>query len=174
MAVRIARLSDGVGRRHPVTIRKASLVGGGLWGGCERCGTRQERSTLQLNAPGLKWLFAMLLLQHPNRSQQVVSRVWHVMSAFCKVTQGVGDTWTTCPTLLRGIWSGSRNAGFRCWDWQWSNVILNKIEYWCHWKSFFNFKSRIAFDKTLRERLQAVSRVLLERLFVGKRLSTNV
>jgi len=26
------------------------------------CGTRQERSTLQLNAPGLGWLFAELLL----------------------------------------------------------------------------------------------------------------
>jgi len=90
--------------------------------GCVHCGTRQERSTLQLNAPGLKWLFAMLLLQHLNRSQQVASRARHVMSSSYKVTPGVGDTWASCPTLLRGIWSRSRRGGFRCWGWQWSNV----------------------------------------------------
>jgi len=32
-------------------------------------GTRQERSTLLLNGPGLGWLFAELLLQDPNQSQ---------------------------------------------------------------------------------------------------------
>jgi len=37
-----------------------------------------------------------------------------VMSASCEVTQGVGDTWASCPTLLRGIWARSRRAGFRC------------------------------------------------------------
>jgi len=77
------------------------------------------------------------------------------MSASRKVTQGVGHAWGTCPTLLRGIWARSRRGGFGCWGWQWSNVILKKIEYWCHWKSFFDFKPRFAFDKTLRERLQS-------------------
>jgi len=38
------------------------------------------------------WLFATLLLQHPNQSQQAASRVLRVMSAFCEATQGVGDT----------------------------------------------------------------------------------
>ena len=33
------------------------------------------RSTLLLNGPGLRWLFATLLLQHTNWSQQAVSRV---------------------------------------------------------------------------------------------------
>ena len=36
----------------------------------QHCGTKQERSILQLNAPGLRWLFATLMLQHPNQSQQ--------------------------------------------------------------------------------------------------------
>ena len=35
------------------------------WGGCEHCGNRQERSTLRLNVPRLRWLFAGSLLQHP-------------------------------------------------------------------------------------------------------------
>ena len=30
--------------------------------------------------------------QHPSRSQQAASGARHVMSAFCEVTQGVGDT----------------------------------------------------------------------------------
>jgi len=38
--------------------------------GYEHCGTRQARSTLRLNAPGLGWLFAELLLQHPSKSRQ--------------------------------------------------------------------------------------------------------
>jgi len=39
------------------------------------------------------------------------------VSASCEVTRGVGDTWATCPRLLRGIWARSRSAGFRCWSW---------------------------------------------------------
>jgi len=55
-------------------------------------GTRQERSTLRLNAPGLGWLFVTLLLKHSNWSQQAASRVRRVMQASCEVTQGVGNT----------------------------------------------------------------------------------
>ena len=33
----------------------------GQWGECGHCGTRQERSTLLLNGPGLRRLFATLL-----------------------------------------------------------------------------------------------------------------
>ena len=116
MPVRIGRLSAGVGRRHPVTIHKASLIVG-QWGGYEHCGTKQKRSTLQSNGPGLGWLFATLLLQCPNWSQQATSGVRRVMLASCKVTQGIGGTWAVCPTLLWGIWAWSRRAGFRCWSW---------------------------------------------------------
>jgi len=84
----------------------------GRWGGYEHCGTRQTRSTLRFNASWLGWLFAELLLQHPNRSQQAASGARRMMSASCEVTQGVGDTWAACPTLLRGIWARSRSAGF--------------------------------------------------------------
>jgi len=31
----------------------------------EHCGTRQERSTLQLNGPGLRWLFARVIAPAP-------------------------------------------------------------------------------------------------------------
>ena len=69
------------------------------------------RSTLQLKAPGLGWLFAPLLFQHPNRSQQAASGVRRVMSASCEMTQGVGDTWATCPMLIRDTWGRNRSAG---------------------------------------------------------------
>jgi len=87
MPTRMGRFSNGVGGRHPVTIRKASL----MIRRYEHCGSVQERSTLRLNASGQGWLFATLLLQRPNRSQQAASGARRVMSAFCEVTRGVGD-----------------------------------------------------------------------------------
>ena len=45
----LRRLSAGVGRRHPVPIRKASLMAGStrrVW--AEHCGTKQVHSNLQL------------------------------------------------------------------------------------------------------------------------------
>ena len=50
MPAKIGRLSAGVGRRHPVTIRKVSLIVG-QWGGYEHWGNNQEHSTLQSNGP---------------------------------------------------------------------------------------------------------------------------
>jgi len=100
MPARILRLSAGVGCRHPVTIRNASLMAVSMRR-YEHWGTRQARSTRQLNGPGLGWLFAELLLQRLNRSQQAASGARRVMSASCEVTQGVGDTCATCPTLFR-------------------------------------------------------------------------
>ena len=55
-----------------------------------------------------------LLFQHPSQSQQAASRVQRVMSTFCEVTRGFGDTWATCPTLHRGIWDRNKRARFRC------------------------------------------------------------
>jgi len=45
------RLSASVGCSHPVTVRKVSLMTGGI----EHCGTTHERTTLLLNGPGLRW-----------------------------------------------------------------------------------------------------------------------
>ena len=98
--------------RTQASSHNSQGVWGDRWGGYEHCGTKQERSTLQSNGPGLRLLFTELLLQHPNRSQQAASGARRVMSASCKVTQGVGNTWATCPTLLRGIWFGAEGQGF--------------------------------------------------------------
>ena len=110
------RLSAGVARKHPVTIRKASLMAGSM----RRVWALWHQRGAQYSAvewTRTRWLFAQLLLQHPNRSQQAASGALHVMSTSCEVTQGVGDAWATCPTLLRGIWAQSRRAGFRCCIW---------------------------------------------------------
>ena len=138
MPARIGRLSAGVWRRHPVTIRKASLMASLMVddagvstvssdSGVDKAGmsgTRQERSTLLLNGSGLVRLLAALLLQHPNLSQWVTSGARRAMSGSCEVTQGVGGKCATCPTLLRGIWARSRRAGFRCWSWLSAHVWL--------------------------------------------------
>jgi len=71
-----------------VTIRKALLMAGSIWW-VWALQHQTEHSTLQLNVPGLGWLFTTLLLQHPSQSQQAASRVQHVMSAFCEVTQAL-------------------------------------------------------------------------------------
>ena len=90
MPARIGRLSAGVGRRRRWWRCRQ--------GGHEHCDTKQEDSTLRLNALGLGWLFATLLLQHPNRSQKAASGARRVMSSSCEVTQDVSDTRATCPT----------------------------------------------------------------------------
>jgi len=125
MPARIGRLSAGVGRSHAVTIRRRPWWQGQCVG-YEHCDSIPERS--QLNGPGLGWLFAKLLLQHPSQSQQTASGVRLVMPTFCEVTQGVGDTWATCPTLLRGIWDRSRRAGFCSCGWLLAHVWLS-----CWW-----------------------------------------
>ena len=104
MPARVWRLSTVVGRRHPVTIRKASLMVGSIsraWALYQGQGHCWNPALVQCSVT-VGWLFAKLLLQHPNRSQHVASWVRRVMSASCEVTQGVGVTWATCPTSLRG------------------------------------------------------------------------
>ena len=88
MSARIGRLYAGVG------------------GGCEHCGT----STLLLKGPGIRWLFATLLLHHSSQSQQAPSRVQSVILTFCEVTRGIGDTWVCCPTKVCGL--GAKEQGF--------------------------------------------------------------
>ena len=97
MLARIGRLSTGVGRRHPVTLRNASLMVRSM----RREWALRHQTGAQYSA--VEWtrargLFATLLLQYPNRSQQAAPGARRVMLASCEVTQGVGGTWATCPT----------------------------------------------------------------------------
>jgi len=76
-----------------ISHNSQGVVDGGVdKAGYEHCGTREEHSTLRLNAPGLGWLFAEILPQNPNWSQQAASGARRVTSASCEVTQGVGST----------------------------------------------------------------------------------
>ena len=108
---KIERLSASVGRRHPVTDRKVSLLAGSI-SRCGHWGTRQERSTLLLNGPGLRWLFATLLLQQPSQ------RASHLKSR-------AHDVDLSCPTFLQGMWAGLEQKGrFRCCGWLPAHVYL--------------------------------------------------
>jgi len=69
MPARIQRLFTGVRCRHPVTIRKASLIAG-QWGRCEHCGTRQGAQYSAVESTRVRWLFSKLLLQHPSQAPQ--------------------------------------------------------------------------------------------------------
>jgi len=106
MPIRIGRLSTSIGRMHPVTIHKASLMAGSMrwiWALWHQTGAQ---CILLLSGPRLRWLFTTMLLQW------VASRVWCMMSISCEVTWGVSNTWATCPTSLWGIWARNRRARF--------------------------------------------------------------
>ena len=95
MPARIGRLSACVGCRHPVTIRKASLVVGSI----RQVLALRHQTGAQYSAvecTGARVAVRRVVAPAPQsgsgRSQQAASRAPHVMSASCEVTQGVGDT----------------------------------------------------------------------------------
>ena len=97
MPARMGSLSAGVGRRHPVTIRKASLMAGSM----RRVSALRHQTGAQYSAvectrtrAAIRNVVA-LAPQPASQSQQAASGARRVMSASCEVTQGVGDTWAT-------------------------------------------------------------------------------
>ena len=62
---RIGRLSSVVGRRHPVTVCKASLMAGSM----RRVWALRHQTGAQYSGVEWTWLFTTLLLQHPSQSQ---------------------------------------------------------------------------------------------------------
>jgi len=116
MHARIGRLSTGVGRRHLVTIRKASLMAGSI----RRVWALRHQAEAQYSAVECtRARVAIRRIYAPAPQPEPESRLSSAMRdvSFCEVIQGVGDTWATFPTLLRGIWARSRRAGFCCWSW---------------------------------------------------------
>jgi len=112
MPARIESLSSGVGPRHPVRIRKASFKAGSV----RRVWALRHQTGAQHSA--VEWTRAMVAIRNvvapaPQREPASPSRVRQVMSTFCEVTRGVGETWAPCPTLLRGIWARSKKTGLR-------------------------------------------------------------
>ena len=70
----------------------------GRWGGYEHCGTKQERITLHLNVPGLGWLFAELLLQHPTGASKIIDN-----EKMENVGIGLKKSFLSRPTRLQGV-----------------------------------------------------------------------
>jgi len=121
MPARIGRLSTGVGRRHLVTIRKASLMAGSI----RRVWALRHQAGAQYSAVECtRARVAIRRVVAPAPQPEPASRLRRAMRdvSFCEVTRGVGDTWATFPMLLRGIWARSRRAGFCCWSWLSSHV----------------------------------------------------
>jgi len=101
MPARIGRLSAGVGRRHPDTIRKMSLMAGSLrrvW--VLRHQTRVQYSEVECTRARVTISNVVAPAPQPEPASRLKSAT--LMSTFCEVTRGVGDTWAACATLLRG------------------------------------------------------------------------
>jgi len=80
MPARLGRLSAGVGRRHPVTVLKASLMTESMrsvWAQRHQAGAQY----FALWCTKVRWLFAKLLLQHPSLNQ-----LSNLSNAMCDVS----------------------------------------------------------------------------------------
>jgi len=117
MPARMGMFSAGVGHiRHPFTIRKASLMEGSIrraWALRQQTGAQYSEVERTMARVAVRRFVAPA--PQPEPASRLLAR--RVMSASCEVTQGVGDTWATCPTLLRGFWARSRRSGFLFWSW---------------------------------------------------------
>ena len=112
MPARSGRLSAGAGagRRHPVTIGKASLIVS-----MRRVWALRHQTRAQYSA--VEWTRARVVVRNvvapapqPEPASRFRSGTRDV--SFLRSDSGVGGTWATCPTLLRGIWARNRRAGF--------------------------------------------------------------
>ena len=91
MPARMGRLSTDVGRRHPVTIRKALLVARSMrLVRALRHQTGAQYSAVECTRA--KVAVRNVVTPAPARNQQAASGARRVMSASCEETQGVGDT----------------------------------------------------------------------------------
>jgi len=114
MPARIRRLSTGSGRKYPVTVGKASLMTEPM----RQVWALRHQTGAQYSA--VEWTWVKVAVRNvapaPNWSQQDTWGVQCVMSTFWEMNRGVGGTWVSCPTLLRGrpIWVQTRGVGFHC------------------------------------------------------------
>jgi len=119
MPARIGRLSAGVRRRHPVTIRKASLTAGSI----RRVWTLRHQTGAQYSAVectrarvAVGRVVAPAHRPEPASRLRSATRDVSFLRNDSRCRRYVGDL-STCPTLLRGIWAGRRMAGFRSCIW---------------------------------------------------------
>jgi len=113
MPARIGRLSTGVGRRHPVTCCRASLMTESV----RRVWALRHQAGVQYSA--VEWTRAKVAVRSvvvPAPQPEPASRLKSV-TRDVRFLRSDGDTWVSCPTLLRGIWARSKRAGFRRWSW---------------------------------------------------------
>jgi len=117
MPARTGRLSAGVGRRHPVTVGKASLMAGSMsrvWSLCHQKGT--QYSAIELMDQGKVAVRSLVSAASQIEPASCLRSTTRDVS-FCKVTRGVGGTWAVCPTVLEGIWARSKRAEFLRSSW---------------------------------------------------------
>jgi len=120
MPARIGRLSAGVGRRHPVTIRKASLMAGSLrplW--ALRHQTGAQYSAVECTSRAIRTVVAVCRFAAPAPQPEPASRL---RSATCDVCFLRSDS--RCRRCVSGLsnvtpgyLAGGRRAGFRCCSW---------------------------------------------------------
>ena len=108
---RMGRWSVEVGRRHPVTMRKAPFR---IVCKCEQCDIRVVRSTQHSSRPEIKQLFVMLRYQNPILSPQVASAASRVKIFFYTMAQNNDGTRVNCPVLQQDKWEPERMINVYC------------------------------------------------------------
>ena len=107
MPAKIGRLFAGVGRRHPVTIRKAR------WWQVNEAGV--SSAAPDRSAALCCWMdqgkVALGKVVAP-APQPAASRVQYMMSTIYEVTWGISGTWVSCPTFSELCGLGTKGHGF--------------------------------------------------------------
>jgi len=108
MPGRMGRLSAGVRRGYPVTLCKESLIAKSM----RRVWALRHHIGLYSAVECSRTKVAVRNIVAPALQPQPASRLKSATrdASFLQSDSRCGDTWATCPVLLRGIWIQSRRA----------------------------------------------------------------
>jgi len=126
MPASVVRLSAGIGRWHPVTVCKGSLIAASMrqvW--ALRHQTGVQYSAVESNR--LRWPFATLLFQHPSKLPQECD-AWYQLFA----------KWPSVLSNIPPKYVGSeQRAGFRCCGWYSAYLLFSllvvEVDDYQHW-----------------------------------------
>ena len=127
------RLSAGVGRRHPVTICKASLMAGSMrhvWALRHQTGAQYSAVEWTRAKVAVRQSYCPSTPARASKPPQERDGWYQLFAKFLKVS-AIRER--TCPTLLQGIWALSKRAGFCfCSYFQltFSFLIVEMEDYW--------------------------------------------
>jgi len=127
MPARIGRLSAGVGRRHPVTIRKASLMAGLVrqaWALRHQSGA--QCSAVECTRAKVDFRRAVAPAPQPEAASRLRSATRDVsfLRSDSRCRRYVRDLSYVTPRYL----GSEKKAGFRCWSWLRAQLTFSFVD----------------------------------------------